>query len=253
MSWQANNLITEKHFFFGNQNGFSQDIYTSLNVNTKSNDSPDNIQKNLKLIADKFAITPQNLLLLNQGISADAVYVSEASQDTIFADGAVTTTPQIALCIRTADCAPILFEDRINNVIGAAHAGWRGAFKGIIENVVELMLAHGAKKENISAAIGPCIAQPSYEVDTNFYKLFLENSSNNGKYFTSGSDTLHHQFNLPLFCSDKLKNAGIKDITVCPHDTYTMPDKYFSYRRLCHQNQLNGSKNFGTHMSMIVL
>ena len=253
MSWLANNLKADKHFFFGRQDGWSEGIYSGLNVNTKSNDNPENINKNLAFIANKFNLKSKDMLLLNQGTSSDAVFVNKPSHDVIFADGAVTATSGIILCIRTADCAPVLFEDRTNGIIGAAHAGWRGAFKGIIENVIKLMLANGAEINNISAAVGPCIAQKSYEVDDNFYNQFLATSPDNEKYFIQGVDARHHQFNLPLFCYDKIKNTGITNIDICNHDTYSMSEEYFSYRKLSHLGLLDGPKNFGTEMSAITI
>ena len=151
MTWQADNLDKNKHCFFGSNGGFSKGKYARLNANTKSNDDKDCLMKNLQTIANKVGLEKEGLVLLNQGVSNVAVYVDEASWDSIVADGTVTKNKGIGLCIRTADCAPVLFEDRVNGVVGAAHAGWRGAFKGIMENVIALMIEKGAELKNIKA------------------------------------------------------------------------------------------------------
>ena len=253
MSWQASNLDKNKHCFFGSRGGFSKGKYKELNANTKSYDDKECLMKNLQAIASKVGLTKENLVLLNQGVSNVAVYIDEANWDSVVADGTVTKNKGIGLCIRTADCAPVLFEDRINGVIGAAHAGWRGAFKGIMENVIALMIEKGAELKNIKAAIGPCVMQKSYEVDANFYNQFLEQHQGNKQYFVEGKREGYYYFDLPNYCLDRLKKAGIENIEVAYLDTYALEDEYFSFRRFTHQGLVSEPRDFPNQVSVITL
>lgn len=253
MTWQADNLDKNKHCFFGKNGGVSKGKYCSLNVNTKSCDDKNDIMQNLQTVASKIGLNKENLLLLNQGVSNIALYVDEASQDMLEADGAVTTKKGIALCIRTADCVPVLFEDRKNGVIGAAHAGWRGAFKGILENVIKLMIEKGAELTNIRAAVGPCIMQKSYEVDSNFYNQFVEQDLQNKKYFASGKQEGYFYFDLLNYCLDRLKLLGVKDVEASNLDTYSLKEEYFSFRRFTHEGLVGKPKDFPTQISLITL
>ena len=251
--WTAANLQQEKHCFFGAAGGVSDGIYKGLNVNTKSDDCPEHLDINLDRAAARFGLKKENLVLLNQGVSADAVYVTEGSRDCVTADGTVTDKKNVVLCIRTADCAPVLLEDRTAGVIGAAHAGWRGAYKGIIENVIALMLSKGARKENIAAAVGPCIAQKSYEVDAGFFRQFTEKDAGFDRYFKVGVREGFYQFDLERFCVDRLRESGIVDITASGLDTYALKDEYYSFRRFTHQGIVQRPKCFPTELSAIVL
>lgn len=253
MGWQAENLDKRKHYFFGLAGGVSKGIYAGLNVNTKSDDNAEDVAENLRRAAAKFGLGKENLLLLNQGVSSTAIYADEACQDKIEADGAVTDKSGIILCIRTADCTPVLLEDRKNGIIGAAHAGWRGAYKGIIENVVALMLAKGASLENIAAAVGPCIGQKSYEVDEAFYRQFIDKAEDYGKYFINGVKNGFYQFDLESFCVDRLKGCGVKNISASGLDTYSLEDDYYSFRRFTHRGIVQKPKCFATELSAIVL
>lgn len=253
MVWKAKNLPENKHCFLGRNGGVSSGKYQSLNVNTKSLDDWQNLNQNLEIAAQSVSLKKENLLLLNQGVSNIATYVDQASCDVVTADGIVTDVSGIGLCIRTADCAPILLRDDKAGVVGAAHAGWRGAFGGIIENVVSLMLKKGASKANIAAAVGPCIAQNSYEVDADFYARFVACDKKFTKYFINGVKKGFYLFDLAGFCADKLLLSGIENIEVAHHDTYKREDEYFSYRRLTHRQQIEQPKDFATELSIIVL
>lgn len=252
MSYHAPNLLHGKHCFFGAEGGCSEGFYYGLNVNTKSDDDKACITANLNTAAKKFGLDCNRLHLLNQGVSANVEYVAEPTQDIMWADGVVTDKPDIILCIRTADCAPVLLADYEHGVIGAAHAGWRGALAGVIENTIELMMAKGAKLENIAAAVGPCIGQASYEVDEGFYRQFVEKDAAFGRFFINGKPG-HFQFNLEAFCKSCLKNKGVADISVSGLDTYALSDKYYSFRRFTHQNLIEKPKCFPTELSAIVL
>ena len=247
MSWLAPNLPADKHCFFGAEGGFSTGIYQSMNVSINSCDSPENVQKNLIKAAARFNLEPQNLHMLKQGVSAHVEYTAQAQPWQITADGAVTDQPDIILCIRTADCAPVLLADYYHGIIGAAHAGWRGAFGGVIEHTIDLMIAKGARLENIAAAVGPCIAQKSYEVDDQFYHTI-----NQPQYFSSGRSG-HWHFNLEAYCVDKLKHCGVTDICASGIDTYDQTNGYFSFRRNTHLGLIKQPKDFPVELSAIVL
>ena len=253
MVWQATNLTKDKHCFFGRNGGVSEGKYASLNVNTRSGDNINNLDKNLDVAATVVGLKKEDLLLLCQGISDKAVYVEKASRDKIEADGVVTDKANIGLCIRTADCVPILFEDRVNGVVGAAHAGWRGAYKGIIANVVRLMLEKGAKIGDIAVGVGPCIAQKSYEVDVCFYQQFINKNGKYAKYFKDNNKDGFYLFDLQGFCVDRIYDEGINNVEVSNQDTYALEEEYFSYRRFTHQGIVDKPKDFATELSVIVL
>lgn len=252
MSYHAPNLPRRKHCFFGSEGGCSEGFYNGLNVNTKSDDDKDNLAFNLDEAASFFRLDSSRLHLLNQGVSADVEYVDEPTQDIMRADGVVTDRPDIILCIRTADCAPVLLADYEHGVVGAAHAGWRGALNGVIENTIDLMTAKGAKLENIAAAVGPCIGQNSYEVDEGFYHQFVGKDISFGRFFAAGKPG-HFQFDLEAFCKSCLENKGIADISVSGLDTYALANRYYSFRRFTHQNLIKKPKCFPTELSAIVL
>ena len=251
--WTADNLKQGKHCFFGSEGGFSKGLYAGLNVNTKSDDDVCCLDANLDKAAAYFGLKKEDMVLLNQGVSADAVYVTAASRDVLTADGLVTDKKNVILCIRTADCAPVLLEDRNAGVVGAAHAGWRGAFKGIIENVVGMMVARGARRENIAAAVGPCIGVLSYEVDESFYRQWMDRDAKFASYFTSGRKKGFYQFDLERFCADRLRGCGICNVSVSGKDTYALKEQYYSFRRFTHQGLVQRLKCFPTELSAIVL
>lgn len=253
MTWLSPNLPADKHCFFGSQGGFSNGKYASLNINSASLDNPELIQKNYALIASRFGLQFENILRLIQGISADVVLVDRPSFRQLTADGVVTTTKDIILSISTADCAPVLLADYHNGVIGAAHGGWRSAYKGIIENTVQLMLKQGANIKHISAAIGPCIQQPSFEVGAEVHAMFLEQSVNNQAYFISSPKPNYYFLDLSSYIADKLSRLGITSISNSGIDTYTEKDAYFSYRRDTHLGLISAPKDFPLELSTITL
>lgn len=251
MSWIAHNLLNN-HNFFGRENGVSQGVFAGLNISPKGCDSEAEWRQNLEIAANYFDLSAQNLVLLNQGVSADVFYVDKPSCLRLDGDGLVTDKPEVVLALRTADCAPILLEDVKNGIIGAAHAGWRGAFKGVIENTVDLMIQKGAKIQNIAAAVGPCIAQKSYEVDKVFYQTFQQKDKLYEKYFMVGANN-HYLFDLERFCVDRLKKYGIENVAASHHDTYSDEQGYYSFRRFTHQGNIKENGGFAAQMSAIVL
>lgn len=252
MSYFAPNLPRGKHCFFGAEGGVSTGIYASLNVNFSSDDKPENLQKNLEIVAGSYGLGKERLHVINQDVSNVVTYVQEPSFKQIECDGAVTDQPDVVLCIRTADCAPVLLADYERGVIGAAHAGWRGAYKGVIENCVELMVEKGAVRENIAAAVGPCIGQASYEVDEGFYRQFEQKFRDFETYFKPGKSG-HYFFDLEGFCHSRLITCGIKNISVSGLDTCALEGKYFSFRRNTLRGLIHAPKCFPTEISTIVL
>jgi YfiH family protein len=238
-----------KHGFFGREGGVSSGIYASLNAGTGSNDDPANVLENRRRIAAAFGIDRDHLTGVHQIHSPTAVFIDAPWQgERPRADALVTTTQNLAISILTADCTPILFVDREADVIGAAHAGWRGAISGVIENTVSLMETNGAQRSRIAAAIGPCIHQNSYEVGPEFEAEFLRADATFSRFFAPGAgDRLH--FDLPGFCASRLEAAGVSQIETLPLDTYAESTRLHSHRRSVHEK----AGDYGRNCSVIML
>lgn len=239
-----------RHGFFTRQGGVSKGIYASLNSGLGSHDDAANIQDNRRLIADSLGIPAGNLITVHQIHSAIAVPVTDVwPHNPPKGDAMVTDRPDIGLGILTADCAPVLFAARNKPVIGAAHAGWRGAIGGILESTVTAMEELGAQREDISAAIGPCIGPQSYEVSESFRTNFLDTDAAFQKFFRNGTRENHYIFDLPGFVAAQLKKIGIGAIHDTQQDTLGNEDDFFSYRR----TTLRGEKDYGRQLSVIAL
>lgn len=248
-SSRAGVLAGVKHGFFGREGGVSKGIYASLNAGTGSGDDPANVLENRSRIAAAFAIERDHLVGVHQVHSATAFCISGPFKDERpQADALVTTAPGVAISILTADCTPILFADAKAGVIGAAHAGWRGALGGVIQNTVWLMCEFGADPNNIAAAIGPCIHQGSYEVGPEFEAEFLNVDASFARFFVPGAgDRLH--FDLPNFCAARLTASGVKQIETLPLDTYAESARLHSHRRSVHEK----AGDYGRNCSVIML
>ena len=253
MVYIAANLDAHKHCFFDAAGGVSGGKYTSLNTNLSSRDNPEAIHRNFEIIAARFGKKTTDMVTLRQSITNKAIYADSPTWFQIAADGAVTTDKSVLLGIKTADCAPVLLADYKHGVIGAAHAGWRGAYKGIVDNVVALMLEHGAQKNDIAAAIGPCMQQPSFAVQNDMRQELLQISEDNAKFFESGTDGVHFYFDLSGYVEDRLRRIGIENITNSRIDTYPPENGYFSYRRNTHLNLISVPKDYPTQYSCIQL
>ena len=253
MSYTAKNLPDDKHCFFGSAGGVSGGKYTSLNTNLSSQDSPDNLRRNFEIISGYFKKQPEDMFTLRQSVSNIAVSAENPSWFKIAADGAVTTDKNILLGVKTADCAPVLMADYKNGVIGVAHAGWRGASRGIVENVVKLMLEKGAEHKNISASIGPCMQQPSFEVKDDMRQVFLSLDEGNTIYFKEGEKEESFYFDLSGYVEDILRKTGIENIDNSRIDTYPLQNGYFSYRRNTHLNLIETPRDYPTQYSCICL
>jgi len=240
-------ILSAAHGFFTRQGGVSTGPFASLNCSLSGQDARDAVLENRARAARALGAAPENLVGLHQVHGALAVPVREPWQPGHGpqADAMVTDQPGIALGIVTADCAPVLFCDEKAGVIGAAHAGWRGAVGGILEATIAAMRALGAT--NISAAVGPCIAQDSYEVGVDLRNAVLAQDSANAQFFVPGRRAERWQFDLPGYCAARLGAAGLTGLAVTGHDTCARDDEFFSHRR----RTLSGGGPIGHQVSVI--
>ncbi|AOH83509.1 polyphenol oxidase [Sphingomonas panacis] len=237
------------HGFLGRRGGVSQGIHAGLNVGIGSDDDPAAIAENRRLATE--AVLPgATLVTLFQVHSADAVTVlAPFEQDgRPRADALVTDRPGLALGILTADCAPVLLADVQAGVVGAAHAGWKGALGGVTTSAILAMESLGARRDRIVAAIGPCIARASYEVDDAFARTFDAADPANERFF-SGGRAGHHQFDLEAYVAHRLAEDGVGRIEMLGLDTYGQEDRFFSFRRATHR----GEPGYGRQVSIIGL
>ncbi|HEX4737762.1 MAG TPA: peptidoglycan editing factor PgeF [Allosphingosinicella sp.] len=237
------------HGFLGRRGGVSEGVCAGLNVGLGSGDDRAAIAENRRRAIA--AVAPGALLVtVHQIHSPDVVYAGPWPDDgRPRADAMVTDRPGLAIGILTADCAPVLLADAEAEVIGAAHAGWKGALGGVVEATVTAMERLGADRARIAAAIGPCIARKSYEVDEGFFRRFAEADPENERFFAAGEREGHHQFDLEGFVLSRLAAAGLGRIEALGEDTYTQPDRFFSYRRATHR----GEPDYGRQVSLIAL
>lgn len=238
------------HGFFTRHGGVSTGLYSSLNTAYGSEDDRAAIQENRKRILEKIA-PEARLCTLHQTHSCDVIQITEPweEDDAPKADAMATALPNVALGILTADCAPILFADTEAGIIGAAHAGWKGALAGIAEKTITAMVGLGADTARIHATIGPCIQHYSYEVDEKFYQRFRADNLFNGRYFVPSNRQGHYYFNLPAYIKQRLEDANISSISQLKYDTLDEADQFFSYRR----SSLAGETDYGRQMSVIAL
>ena len=237
------------HGFLGRRGGISVGECAGLNVGFGSNDDPEAIAGNRRL-AVAALLADAELATVHQVHSAEVVVADHAwpQGERPRADAMVTDKPNLLLGILTADCAPVLFADHDSVVVGAAHAGWRGALAGITDATIAAMEKLGARRAHIHAAVGPCIAQPSYEVDSDFKARFLSDDPDNERFFVEGSSGKPH-FDLENYVVHRLIAAGIDEIEGLNLDTYANEDRFFSYRRATHR----GEADYGRQLSAIAI
>ena len=236
-----------KHCFFSRKNGFSKGIYKGLNCGRGSKDKKVNVKNNLDYVAKKMDVGRDKLILMHQTHSNKVVEIKKNNyKKKIIADAMITKMKGLALGVVTADCVPIILYDTKNEIVGCIHAGWKGAFLGIIKNTISKIkkISSGNK---FYACIGPCIGKKSYEVDKNFYKMFLAKSRNNKIYFSNKNKT-KKLFNLRKFVTNKLIKANI-NIDQINRDTFAEKGNFFSYRRSCKLKQ----KDYGRCISSICM
>lgn len=237
------------HGFFGRRGGVSTGIVAGLNTGFGAGDDPAAVAEN-RARATAAVLAGARLVTAYQVHSSDCVTVREpwAEDARPRADALVTDCPGVLLGIVTADCAPVLFADRAAGVVGAAHAGWKGAIAGVTDRTIAAMEALGARAWSITAAIGPCIAQASYEVDDDFRIRFIAQESASERCFAPGRAG-HWQFDLVAYLARRLKTAGVGRIQSLGLDTYPAADRFFSFRRATHR----GEPDYGRQLSLIGL
>lgn len=221
------------HGFFGRAGGASSGVFVGLNCGHGSSDQTEAVALNRRRVAAAMGIDADSLVGVTQIHSASVVRIDGPGTDRPTADALVTDRPGLALSVLTADCAPVLLADREGGVVGAAHAGWKGALGGVIEATVEAMAGLGARTNRIAAAVGPTISQKSYEVGPEFLDTFMAEDDRALRFFASGPGD-RMQFDLPGFVLWRLREAGVTRAEWTRHCTYADPARFFSYRRATH-------------------
>ena len=245
----ARTLDDIAHGFFGRRGGVSDGDLASLNCGLGSSDDPALIAENRRRVA--YAVLPGAALTGLYQVHGNRCVIVDSETDLAArpeADALATRTPGILLGILTADCVPVLFADREAGVVGAAHAGWKGAIAGVTDATLDAMESLGARRANIAVAIGPCIARASYEVDEAFVARFLSDDPANERFFAAGKPG-HAMFDIAAYVAARLAAAGVTRIAIGGQDTYAQAQDYFSYRRACHK----GEDTYGRQLSVIGL
>ncbi len=237
-----------KHGFFTRKGGASSGVFEGLNCGKGSSDQSEIVDINRARVAQAMDLPHEQLVSVHQVHSPDVAVITAPHEQPPRADAMVTATPGLALAILTADCQPVLFADRQAGVVGAAHAGWRGALDGVLEATLDAMEQLGAQRENTAAVIGPSISQAAYEVGPEFLDSFLNADPENSRFFASGEGG-KYMFDLPAYGLYRLRNAGVGQAEWTRHCTYSDPDRFFSYRRTTHQ----GEADYGRLVSVIRL
>jgi polyphenol oxidase len=237
------------HGFFTREGGYSQGIFASLNCGLGSGDDLVTAKKNRAVVAAKLGVAPTHLLSAHQVHSADVLYVTEPWAERPKVDGLVTDRKGIGLGILTADCGPLLFADSTHHVIGACHAGWKGAVGGVALQTIAAMEKMGAKRNTIVAVLGPTISGENYEVGPDFPAPFIAQEKSNLQFFKASTKAGHHMFDLPAYLKLQLENAGLKQVHNLGLCTYADAQRFYSYRRATH----HGESDYGRLISAIAL
>ena len=236
-----------KHCFFSRKRGFSKGIYKSLNCGKGSKDKTKNIRKNLNFVAKKISVDKNNLVLMHQSHSNKVIEIRKRNyKRKIFADAMITKMKGVALGVLTADCVPIIIYDANNEIISCVHAGWKGAFLGIIKNTINKIKKMNSNHK-IYASVGPCIGKNSYEVDNDFYRMFVSKSKSNKIYFTY-KNKKKRLFDLRKFVTKHLLKLNV-EVDHINRDTFTEKSNFFSYRRSCNLKQ----KDYGRCISVVCM
>lgn len=238
-----------RHGYFTRIGGVSDGIYRGLNIGTGSSDDQTLVAENRRRVADWMGVPADHLLTAHQVHSPDVIVAREPfAGPRPKADAIVTDRPGIAVGASTADCGPVLFADAEARIIGAAHAGWKGAFTGVLENTILAMEGLGARRERIVAVLGPSIGPDNYEVGPEFVARFVEADADNPRYFRPSTTAGHSMFDLNQYTVDRLRKAGVtaEGLGRC---TYAEEDLFYSYRRTTHRKEAD----YGRQVSAIVL
>jgi YfiH family protein len=238
-----------RHAFFTRAGGVSGGIYATLNAGVGSNDAPENVAANRARMAETLGVAAQQLVTCYQMHSAAVVVADAPWEARPRADAIVTGVAGLAIGVSTADCAPVLFADPAARVIGAAHAGWRGALAGVTDQTIAAMERLGAAREGIVVALGPMIRRANYETGGDLMDQFLAADPANERFFRPAARDGHFMFNLAGYLAARLAAAGIEQIADIGDCTYADADRFFSYRRMTHRNEAD----YGRHVNAIVL
>ena len=239
-----------RHGFFNKNGGVSKGIYKSLNCGTGSKDKKTNIKKNLKIVKEKISKKPKEIFLVKQVHGNKFIFLDKNSNiknRNVNADAIITEKKEFPIAVLTADCVPILIFDKKRKMIAAIHAGWRGAYKGIIKNVIKFMFRHGCKKEDMIVAIGPSISMKSYEVKKKFKEKFIKKNKRNIKFFKNKKNKIY--FDLPNYVKKQVKLNKIKNINLLKIDTFDKENNFFSARRSLSLNH----NDYGRNISIIMI
>jgi len=248
-SKKFNKLKGISHGFFNKNGGKSKGIYRSLNCGPGSNDNAMNVKKNLKIVKNKFNKKIKNIFLLHQIHSNKFIYIdkNDRIKKKIIADAVITNKKRLPIGVLTADCVPILIYDDISKIIAAIHAGWKGAYKNIINKVINFMLKKGCNIKNIHAAIGPCITQKNYNVKKDFLKKFIKKNKKNAKFFKKRKGIVY--FDLPGYVKSQLKFNKISSIDHININTFDVKNNFFSARRSLRLKH----DDYGRNISIIMI
>ena len=241
----TSDLLAVRHGFFTREGGASSGIFASLNCGLGSSDQRDMVTINRARVAEAMDVAPDRLVGVHQVHSADVVTVTGPSETAPKADAMVTDRPGLALSILTADCQPVLYADQQAGVIGAAHAGWRGALDGVLDATLTAMEALGAKRDTTTVAIGPTISQRAYEVGPEFLDTFMDTDPDNSRFFATGKGD-RYQFDLVGFSLHQLRRAGVAEAGWTGHCTYSDPKRFYSYRRSVHEREADYGRLIST-------
>ncbi len=249
----SSKLLKEKnisHGFFNRNGGTSNGIYRSLNCGPGSNDKKNKVKKNLNIVKNKIGKKAKNIFLIHQIHSNKFIFIDKNFKfykKKFKADAIITNQKKLPIAILTADCVPLLLYDKKKVMIAAIHAGWKGAFKGIVQKVLKFMIKKGCKKNHIIAAIGPCIKQNNYNVKEDFIKKFLKKDKMNKKFFKKKKNTIY--FNLTNFVKYQLKSNEITKIDTINIDTFLRKNNFFSARRSLRSKH----DDYGRNISIIMI
>jgi YfiH family protein len=238
-----------RHGFFTRKGGVSEGLYDSLNTGLGSQDKPKHVLENRARCAKALGVAPGHLVSLYQIHSNRAVMLGDVPPERPKADGMASITRDLGLGILAADCGPVLFADAREPIIGAAHAGWKGALTGVLESTLDAMEKLGAQRSRIVAVLGPCISAHAYEVGPEFKARFAETDQASPAFFRAAPREGHFLFDLPGYVGARLKRAGVGEIEILGACTYAEPDRFFSYRRATHR----GESDYGRNLSAIAL
>ncbi len=236
------------HGFFGSKGGVSKGIYQSLNCGVGSNDKKRNVKKNLNIVLKKFGSEEKKIFLPKQFHSNKFYYLNHNSKlNRVKCDAVITDKKKIPIGVLTADCAPLILYDPINEIISVVHAGWRGAFKGIIKKVISFFVKKGTKTKDLIVVIGPCISQQNYEVRENLLRKFLKKDKKNRVFFKFTRDKI--LFDLRNYIINEVKKFGVRNIEIINKDTFSGINSYFSARRSLKKKE----NDYGRNISLIMI